>query len=265
MAYKCIHLPVGYQVAIKSSTDPDWVDLGVTKDAGTLEFTYDAIKVTGSQAEPVQNYAKNMVMNATMSLYQQELSNINRLMAGVTNYSSTAATPVNVVDENVAVGWARETFIPFANQSYNGTVPTGITVENPTVALVNDTDYIIMQSNGKWGIMVLDTRGTLSSALNLTYTYTPAASRTLTAGASSINVAPRQLRIRKLLDASANKYWTVYIYAAVNTNGLSFSLPRYDEDEPSALEVQMSGQLDTSRTSMDQLFSIVDEFGTDGI
>jgi hypothetical protein len=264
MAYKCIHLPVGYQVAIRASTDPDWVDLGVTKDAGTLEFTYDAVKITGSQAEGVLNYAKNMVMNATFSLYQQELSNINRLMSGATAYTSTASAPVNVTAEVKAVGWARETFIPFANQSFDGSVPTGITVSNPG-ALVLNTDYNVIKSNGKWGIVVLATRGNLSNVLSLAYTYTPAASRTLTAGASSINVAPRQIRIRKLLDASAGKYWTVYIYAAVNTNGLSFSLPRYDEDEPSALEVQMSGQLDTSRTSMDQLFSIVDEFGTDGI
>ena len=53
----------------------------------------------------------------------------------------------------------------------------------------------------------------------------------------------------------------MYIYAAVNTSGLTFSLPRYDEDEPASLEITMTGQLDTTRSDLDQLFKIEDEFG----
>ena len=138
--YKSIHLPVGYEVAIKADSDPSFVDLGVTKDAGTLEFTYDAVKVTGSQAEPVLNYVKNMAMTATFSLYQQELSNINRIMSGATAYTTTASTPVSVTDEDYLAGeWALNTFIPFLNQTGTGDVPTSITLANDG-ALTLDTD-----------------------------------------------------------------------------------------------------------------------------
>ena len=261
--YKSIHLPVGYEVAIKADADPDFIDLGVTKDAGTLEFTYDAVKVTGSQAEPVLNYFKNMAMTATFSLYQQELSNINRLMSGATAYTTTAGVSVSgAVDTYLTGEWARSEFIPFQNQQGTGVVPTAISVANPG-ALVLDTDYSVVESNGKWGIVIIPARGNLANTLAITYTYTPSASRNLTAGASSVDIEPRQLRLRKLLDTG--KYWTCTIYAATATSGLSFSLPRYDEDEPNALEVVLEGQLDTSRSSMDQLFSIVDEFGTTDI
>jgi len=264
MAYKSIHLPVGYQVAIKADTDPDWVDLGVTKDSGTLEFTYDAIKVTGSQAEAVLNYVKNMTMNASFSLYQQDLKNIDKIMSGATSYTVTDGVLVPDYQQTAAVGWARETFIPFTKQNASGAVPGNITVNNPG-ALVLGTDYIVTKSGDKWGIIILAARGNLANVLLLEYDYTPAASRNITAGASAVDIQPRALRIRKLLDAANNKYWTCIIYAATATSGLSFSLPRYDEDEPNSLEVQMEGQLDTTRSTMDQLFTIIDEFGTEDI
>ena len=262
--YKSIHLPVGYSVDIKSASDPDWVSLGVTANEGSLEFTYDAIKVTGSQAEGVLNFVKNMVMNAGFSLYQLELSNINRLMAGATSYSQTAATPVAVDDEDYLTGdWALDTFIPFKNQSGAGTVPTSISVVNDGT-LTLDTDYLVIQSGGKWGIVVLDTVSTdTDETLEVNYTYTPSASRKLTAGSRAVDVQTRALRLRKEL--ATGKFWTVEIYAATNTAGLSFSLPRFDADEPAILEVTMEGQLDTTRSDMDQLFSITDEFGTEDI
>lgn len=257
MAYQAIHLPVGYEVAIKADTDPDWIDLGVTKDAGSMEFTYDAIKVTGSQAEPVLNYIKNMVMNATFSLYQQDLKNIDKLMSGATQYSTVAGTPVaGQIDSYTAGNWVREQFIPFRFQSGDGSVPTAISVANPG-ALVLGTDYVILKSGDKWGIMVLATRGNLANTLAVTYTYTPSAKRVLSGGSVSKDIAPRQLRIRKQLEPG--KYWTATIYSAATTSGLTFTMPRYDADEPDALEVTMEGQLDTTRSDLDMLFKIEDE------
>jgi hypothetical protein len=162
----------------------------------------------------------------------------------------------------VTGAWAREVFIPFNKQNGNGTVPASIVITNPGTLVLN-TDYIVVQSNGVWGILVLATKGNLANSLVLTYNYTPSAKRTLSMGSASVDIRPRALRIRKLLDTG--KYWTMYIYAAVNSNGLTFSLPRYDADEPSILEVVMSGQLDTSRTDLDQLFKIEDEFGIENI
>jgi hypothetical protein len=253
--YKSVHLPVGYQVAVE--IDGSYVDLGVTKDNGSLEFSYDATKVQGSQAETVINYVKNMMLTATFSLYQLNLKNINMLMGGATSYSVEAGTVVEGYPEAIPVGWEREVFIPFEKQNGAGTVPANIVVTNPSSALTLDTDYIVVESGGKWGIIVLDGAGTLTDVLNFEYDYTPNAKRILTAGASTVEITPRSVRIRKEIETG--KYWTMFLYSAVNTNGLSFPLPRFDEDEPASMEVVMEGQLDKDRVALDQLFKIEDE------
>ena len=261
MAYTSVHLPVGYKVEIETTPGSGtFTDLGVTMNEGSLNFTYDAIKVTGSRAEGVLNFFKNMSLEASFSLLQQELSNIHKLMSGATAYATVAGTLVTGhVQTLVANAWARETFIPFDKQQGAGTVPASIVVTNPG-SLVLGTDYTVIQDEtGKWGIVVIAARGTLTNNLVFTYNYTPSASRTLSAGSSSVDISTRVMKISKQLDTG--KWWIMTIYAAVNSGGLSFSLPRYDSDEPRVLEVTMTGQLDTTRTDLDQLFSISDSFG----
>lgn len=263
MAYTSVHLPVGYKVEIETTPGSGtFTDLGVTMNEGSLNFTYDAIKVTGSRAEGVLNFFKNMSLEASFSLLQQELSNIHKLMSGATDYSVVDGTPVSATDSYAIGGWSPERFYPFAHQNGDGTVPASITVESPlATVLTNDTDYVIGQDgNGKWGVFFIDTMAVdPANAMEINYTYTPAASRTLSAGSSSVDITTRVMKISKELDTG--KWWTMTIYAAVNTSGLSFSLPRYDSDEPSILEVTMTGQLDTSRSELDKLFSISDSFG----
>ena len=261
MAYTSVHLPVGYKVEIETTPGSGtFTDLGVTMNEGSLNFTYDAIKVTGSRAEGVLNFFKNMSLEASFSLLQQELSNIHKLMSGATAYASVPGTLVTgYVQTIMANAWARETFIPFERQQGAGTVPLAIVVTNPG-NLVLGTDYtIIKDESGKWGIVVIAARGVLTNNLVITYNYTPSAARTLSAGSSSVDVTTRVMKISKLLDTG--KEWIMTIYAAVNSSGLSFSLPRYDADEPSVLEVTMTGQLDTTRTDLDQLFKITDQYG----
>jgi len=263
MAYTSVHLPVGYKVEIETTPGSGtFTDLGVTMNEGSLNFTYDAIKVTGSRAEGVLNFFKNMSLEASFSLLQQELSNIHKLMSGATAYDTVDGTPVAATDSYLANAWVAEKFYPFANQNGDGTVPASITVECPlATVLTNDTDYVIGQDgNGKWGIFFIDTVAVdPTKAMEINYTYTPSASRTLTAGSSSVDISTRVMKISKELDTG--KWWTMTVYAAVNTSGLSFSLPRYDSDEPSVLEVTMTGQLDTTRSELDKLFSISDSFG----
>lgn len=260
MSYDNVHLPRGYEVAIQTDTaTPNvYTDLGVTYDDGSVEFTYDKTEWTGSQGEPIKTFYNNMAINATFTLAQIQLVNINRLLSGASAYSTTAATPVSVTDEDLLTGaWALNTFIPFANQSGAATVPTSITLANAG-ALVLDTDYIIVQSAGIWGVVILDTADTdIDETLELNYTYTPAATSILTAGSSSIDVVPRSLRIRK--SNPDGLYFTFTVYSATQDDGFSMAFPRWDSTDPVTLPVTMTGKLDTSRTNLDQLFRIVDE------
>lgn len=262
MAYSGVHLPRGYEVAVKNDVDA-WVDLGVTMEGGTLEATYETTKITGSRAESILTAFREFVVNASFTLAQIDLSNINLLMSGATSYSTVAATPVAVSDEDIATGsWALETFIPFANQNADGTEPASITVANAG-ALVLGTDYLVIEGNdGQWGVYILDTVDTdIAETLELNYTYTPADSTELSMGSSSVEITPRAFRIRKNLGTdAAPKYFGVEIYSATNEAGLSLSFPRYDEDGITTLPVSLVGSLDTTRSDLDQLLKITDEY-----
>jgi hypothetical protein len=266
MAYNCVHLPAGYKVEIETTAGSGtYTDLGVTMADGSLSWTYDTGKITGSRAEPIKNYYKNMKMEAAFSLAQLDLANIDKLMGGATAYTAQAGTPVaGATYTLVANGWAFDTFYPFPHQQYNGVVPTSISADNGG-AIAEQTDYFVMQDDaGVWGFMVIDTAATATTVnLVVTYSYTPATSRTLTGGSASVDITARAMKMSKELDTG--KWWTMTIYAAVNTAGLNFSLPRYDADDISTLEVTMEGQLDTTRSDLDQLFSIVDQYGATGI
>ena len=266
MAYNNVHLPVGYEVAVQ--TDPTvagvYTDLGVTMDDGELTVAYDELKVTGSRAEGLIRAFKNMSVEVSATLAQIELSNLDKLMSGATAYAAVAAAPAAASTDTYAIaGWAKAKFIPFLNQNGAGTVPASISVESPaSTTLTLDTDYSVIQNeNGLWGVIMLDTVAVVpaSNALEINYTHTPSASRGLTMGSASVSITPRSFRIRKLL--ATGKYFTVIIYSAVNTAGLTLSFPRYDNDTVTTLPITIRGECDVTRTDKDQLLSIVDQYG----
>lgn len=174
MAYDDVHLPSGYEVAVKAEGDGDFVDLGVMGDDGELAFSYDTREYLGSKGEPVIQGIYNQQVTATFSLVQLNLANISKLMGGASEY--TALT-------------------------------------------------------GK-----------------------------MTTGSTSVTLTPMEVRIRKILvDGVTPEYWTATIYSATNTGGLTFSFPRADAENPTLLNVTMTGKIDPERTDKDMLMSIVDD------
>ena len=264
MAYNNVHIPVGYEVAIKSVGDPAWVDAGVTADEATLNFTYDQVKVSGSQAESILNYAKNMILDGGLSLYQQDLRIVSKFLGGISEYSVQAGTPVaGATQTELSGAWAWNAPILIDNQNYDGSINSINSVTGGTDGLlVDETDYYIGQDVlGRTVITIIDSATVTIEAQDMVidYDHDPAASRTITAGSASVTIVPYQIRIRKQLETG--KWYTMTIHAAVDVAGLSMTMPRYDADEPNKLVIEIQGQLDVSRTPLDQLFSIVDEFG----
>lgn len=264
MAYNNIHLPKGYEVAMKEATDNDWVDLGVTYNEASLGVEYSQVKITGSQAEDVLNYVKDMIINGNFTLIQQDLRIVSRLLGGASAYTAQAGTLDAGAIQTVDSGdWGYNDPIRVENQNGDGSALTINSVTGGTDGLlVSGTDYYEGTDEfGRTVITIIDSATVTTEAQDMVidYDYTPSASRTMTAGSSSVSITPYQLRFRKQL--ASGTYYTVYIYSAVNTNGFSITMPRHDADEPNILEFAIQGQVDTARTDLDQLFSIVDEYG----
>jgi hypothetical protein len=253
--FERVDLPTGYDFAIKTSTDLDWLDLGPTAQDGSLEFSFDTIKATASKAQKIKTFYKNMQITITASFYQQFLEKVNKLMGGAGSYSTVAGTLVTGHVQTFAANtWAREVFIPFNRKQAAGTAPASLVVTNPG-SLVLGTDYIVSKSGDDWGVTVLATRGVLTNNLVFTYNYTPAAQEIITVGSASVDITAYEVRIRKPIEGTG-KYQTMYIYSAANEGGFTFGFPRYDVDDVPFQEVSLVGTVDVTRSDMDQLFRI---------
>jgi len=255
MAYQGVHLPRGYDVAVKNDSG-SWVDLGVTMEGGTLEATYETTKITGSRAEQILTAFREFTVSSTFTLAQIKLENIHLLMSGATEYTSVPGTEVAGAEQTLTGGnWAEDTFYKFEGQQGDGTAPTSVSMSNDTSL----TAFELVKVGTEWGFVVTAAND-LDEDLVVTYTYTPSASKELTLGSNSVEITPRAFRIRKNLGTdTAPKYFGVEIYSATNEAGLSLAFPRYDEEDITTLEVTLNGDLDTTRGDLDQLLKITDE------
>lgn len=267
--YNNVHLPRGYEAAIQTDPTIDGVytDLGVTYTEGSMEFNYDVTKFQGSQSEQLLTFYTNMTCNISISLSQIEMSNLNKIMSGAMNYTTTAGTPVaGATQATTASQYGYGDFIQIANQNGDGSAITVNSVTGATDgALTVDVDYTIVDFDGKYGIALIAGTNitTLAQVFTIDYDYTPSASRNLSAGSDSVEITPRALRLRKNLGTDASPQWfTVVIYAVVNESGLTLSFPRFDNSDPTTIDLTLTGSLDTSRSDLDQLFAITDEYGT---
>ena len=255
MAYQGVHLPSGYDVAVKNDQG-SWVDLGVTMEGGTLEATYETTKITGSRAEQILTAFREFTVSSTFTLAQIKLENIHLLMSGATEYTSVPGFIVAGAKQTLTGGnWAEDTFYKFEGQQGAGTAPTSVTMDNDG----DLTDFELVKVGNEWGFVVTNAND-LDEDLVVTYTYTPSGSKELTMGSNSVEITPRAFRIRKNLGTdAAPKYFGVEIYSATNENGLILAFPRYDEENNTILEVVLNGDLDTTRSDLDQLLKITDE------
>src|SRR4029079_19081375 len=102
--------------------------------------------------------------------------------------SSTAGSSTPVTGEATTSGnWGYRQIIFFAQQQYDLSVPTSVTVTGSTdglLTVVTDYDLVKDPATGKWGVAIKDSVPvtTLSQTITLAYTSTPNAALVLTGG-----------------------------------------------------------------------------------
>jgi len=261
MAYGSVHIPVGCTVSVGDTTGT-LVNMGVLKGDASIEIKYDRVKVQGNKAEALVDYIKNMVATASFTLYQLFLNNLQELLDGVSTVTPAAGAPVVDHHQYIAPStWAYLDFMPFENQQAAGTVPTGITLTGSIDGLLTvDSDYFVIKENGIWGLYVKDTVPvtTLVQQLDMKYSYTPAASITFKMGAASATLTPKIVQFSKTINGLV---YRARLWSAVNEGGFSLAFPDSASDDPASMAITLSGAIDTTRASGDQLIEIYDELG----
>lgn len=262
MSYGSVHIPAGCTVKVGDSVGT-LVDMGVLKGDATIEVSYDKVKVQGSEAETLIDYVKNMKATASFTLYQINLTNIQELLDGIASVTATAGTPVVDFQQFAASGgWEYLGFIPFDHQNATGAVPTNITVSGSVDGpLVADTDYFVVKDeNGVWGCYVKDTATVTTEAqiLTIEYDYTPAESYTLKMGAASDELTAKIVEFSKTING---KVFRARLWSATNESGFTLAFPDSAGDEPASMPMTLTGGLDTTKTTGEQLIEIYDEIG----
>lgn len=260
MAYDNVLIPSGATVSVGDSVGA-LVDVGVLKGDASLEITYDLVKVKGSKAETLVNYAKNAAVAATFELYQWDFDVIQDLLDGFATVTDTAGAEQADHDQD----WAANTteagvFYPFDLQQATGVVPTSISVEGdpdgtPDGYVLN-TDYRVISVNGIWGLLFVSGGDyTATELIRATYTATPSAAQTLKMGDATAELTAKIVKME--YEDSAGTTVEAYLWSAVNEAGLKLTFPDSSQEEPASLPVVLQGGLDTSRTAGDQLIQII--------
>lgn len=153
-----------------------------------------------------------------------DMDNVAEVFKGLVTAASVAGTPVAGASQVVASGsWNYNVMIIIANQNGDQTQPTINSVTLGTDgAIVLNTDYMVVKDAGtnEWGIIIIDsaTVTTESQTVTINYDYTPAASKTLTGGASMQTATDRYVRLIAESEDSASITRQIDLAAAVATS-----------------------------------------------
>jgi hypothetical protein len=148
----------GTELALSTDNEATYTDVGSFTGGVTLTHSFDKQEIElGNRAKTAAKIKNQTIAVAPTALVSWDLETIKKLGGGIYNYTGTASAKVEDVDQVVAIGWAYNQFIPIANQNGSGAeiVINSVTGGEDGV-LTEETDYFKGQSNGVWGIYVID-------------------------------------------------------------------------------------------------------------
>ncbi len=266
-AFGSVHVPAGCTVKV-GDTIGGLATVGVLKGDSNINVTYDLIKVRGSKAETLLDFIKNMEAEATFELYQLYLPNIVKFLDGAATVTSVAGVIVNdYAQTTVADEFDFNEFIVGDQQNGDGGRLMIDATDEPTCsgatdgALVFDTDFsAVVNAEGKWGIIILDTATvtTMDQVFTITYDYTPSASKTLKMGAASAEMTAKIVEF-ELTNSGA--VWRARLFSVTNDTGMVIGFPDSDTDDLATMPITLKGGLDTTKATGEQLIEIYDEIG----
>jgi hypothetical protein len=255
---KSVHIPDGCKIEV-GETLAALVNIGALKGDASAEFTWDAVEIAFNNVDKIESI-RNPAINASFEIAELNPDNIATLSGGLITVTNTAGTEVTGATQTIAAGYTYGKFIKLENQMGDGTACTITAVTQATAtALVKDTDYFeIFNENGVFGIYIIDTATSDNTkATVVTYNYTPNASKTMKAGASSVTINPKIVRF--INTDSAGKKRQLTIWSAAIQPSINFSFRAMDSDGVETIPISLKGSLDSTQAAGSQLFEFVDE------
>ena len=236
-----------------------YINLGAMRNI-VFEETWTEKEIMSDNAGIIKTMLTEHKASLSGDLMEIDLSNLNLLRGGIDNYDAIAADPVVGEVQVVMSGdWGYNTFIPLSHSMGAGTLITVTSVTGSTDGLlVVAVDYDNVLVNGVSGIIVKDSATVTTIAQNLTivYTYTPAASETLSSG-GKYTITPIAVKITNT--NAAGEDFIIEVYKAANAAGITLNLQPDEGGDPNVIPIKLTGDLDVAKDAGNQLFIITSE------
>lgn len=235
------------------------VNLGAAQGV-KFEENFDVVYLQPDNAPKIQIAIKNHEASVAFSMMEINLANLNTIRGGMYTYATVAGSSTPITGETHTL--TGTTGVRLNHKNGAGTVVTAVTVTDASSnATVQNTDYVLYVDSEGWTCIARVAESTAISSgegIIIAYTYTPSASRELSSGGLN-SISPRVVRLTNT--NSADEKFEITVYSATSEGGIKLDFPADDGEEPMMPEITLKGVVDTTRTTGDQLFKIVDEQG----
>lgn len=218
------------------------VDIGAVRDP-VITSLVENQSIEFDNTDPLKKFVKGKRIQVTFTLCEINFANIAVLDDGIMNLTTVAGALVSGETQAVASGaWNYETFIPIENQNGDGSAVAVSGISGATDgSLTEDTDFNVVEANGKYGI-VFHAGGnitTLSQIMTITYSYTPNASKKLTVNDSGTKV----LKAMRLINTDANgKVFQLDINEGTNFAPFALDFATDVEDNVATAPIDFQGK-----------------------
>jgi hypothetical protein len=254
-----IYFPTGTQVLIKATGDSVYSDIGCILAASTGTHNYETDIVECSTGEKVKRY-KNQTIAGAFTLGNLNPENLTKMSGGMFTYVTVDGTPYTPADQTITSGWVDKSIIAIDTEKLS-TVPVITSVTGGTDgALLEDDDYTIIEySPARSGYaIILNTAGTIltTTAQDVVIDFgsnTPLSSESLTCGDATGDLDATAFKFVSPPDNGKSRVLEIYS-ATPESGGFVFGFTDVATGGIEQMPITITGDLDTSRTSGDQLF-----------
>ena len=234
-----------------------YINLGAVRNI-VFDETWKENKIMSDNAGVIKKSISEQQASLSCDLMELDLTNLNLIRGGIDTLTPVAAAPVVGHSYTVLAGsWALDKFIPLDHQMAAGTIIT-VTSVTPSIhaALVLDTEYSNVLVNNISGIIVTHSGVNTTENIVIVYTYTPAASKTLSSG-GKYTITPIAVKVTNT--NAAGEDFIIEIYKAANAAGITLKLEPDEGGDPNVIPIKLTGDLDVARSAGDMLFIITSE------
>jgi len=255
-----IYFPTGTNVYIKGDSDPSYIDVGCIMAASTGTHNYEKDVVECSTGQKTTRF-KNQTIAGAFTLGNLNITNIAKLGGGMFTVATESGTPYTPDNQTIVSGWIDKSIIEIDTKKL-ATTPVITSVTGATDgALTEDDDYTIIEypSSKSGYAIILNVAGTTltTTTQDVVIVFgvnTPVASEKLTCGSATGSLEALQIKFVAPADNGRSRVLEVYS-ATPESGGFVFGFTDVATGGIEQMPLTFTGDIDTTRTDGDQLFS----------